>query len=921
MSDDGGLDKTHIRSTDPGTGEVRLPAPRIEKGANFGRYVILDAVASGGMGEVYAAWDPNLDRKVALKILRAEIHRDLGASQGRARLLREAQAMARLSHPNIVAVHDVDTSVDGEVFVAMEFLDGKPLREWLAETKRPWSQVLAAFIDAGKGLAAAHHAGLVHRDFKPMNVFVTKTGRVCVLDFGIARAVDGSADIAAQPARPSSSTSQPVELLTLAGSVMGTPGYMSPEQYRGEPVDARTDQFSFCVALYEGLYGLRPVVGNTLEELKRSAESGELPLPPEDTDAPDWLLPILRRGMAAKPTDRFESMDALLEALSSSPREHRRRRIRRLALVGAAACIVASLGIVKIARPEPCPRAESRWKDVWDRDRKAAVKAAFDATNRPFAAAAFAEVDRLLTAYESSWLNEHHEACVATRVRQEQSTELFDRRMVCLNRRIAEVQALSKLFLAADGDVVANAVQAVGSVPPVSACNVEAVLTSSVRAPEPSAAADVATLRAELVSVNALIESGRHSAAREALKGLEAQAKRTGYGPIIGEVSLQHARIDEVAGDLKSAIPRAHDAAVAAEEWNDAELLFRAWTLLARLEGFGFSRPEPGRLYGKYAAAALARTARTPALEADLESALGLVEREAANYDAAIAHELKAVELLTRAFGPQHPRVGLALQGLAWSQSWNGDQKTATANSRAALEILRASVGNSHPAVAKVLSELGSIEDEDGNFDEAVLHQEEGLRIREEVYGADHLELASGLNNISLTYMRVNRLDDAFYCAQRALAIYAATIGPSRRTANVMHTLGEILLARNELQPALKMFLDAQTMMSATTPSGGATDAYILTAAGETYLRLGQPKLALPLLENALKDRESGDDQLPFEVGRTRSALARALLATGDQGRAHQLAKLARESFKAAGRRAEPELLRLVAAFPELGER
>ncbi|MEM6994111.1 MAG: serine/threonine-protein kinase, partial [Myxococcota bacterium] len=230
----------------------------LELGRVFGRYVVLQHIGAGGAGTVYAAYDPELNRKVALKVLNDERPRS------RQRLMREAQAIAKVTHPNIVAVHDVGTH-QGRVYIAMEFVDGFTLRRWLAVKTRPWQDVLDKLNAAGEGLAAAHDAGLVHRDFKPDNVLVDRAGRVVVLDFGLARRASTAGD-----SRQSEEDQQidamlrtprhtPLDInITGAGALMGTPAYMAPEQHLRQRVDARTDQFSFCVVFWEALYGERP---------------------------------------------------------------------------------------------------------------------------------------------------------------------------------------------------------------------------------------------------------------------------------------------------------------------------------------------------------------------------------------------------------------------------------------------------------------------------------------------------------------------------------------------------------------------------------------------------------------------------------------------------------------------------------------
>src|SRR5450755_1589269 len=233
-------------------GQPGAPAPELA----VGRYRLLQLVGRGGMGEVYAAYDPELDRRVAIKILRADARPDHIEA---ARLAREAQAVAKLSHPNVVAIYDVGSSA-GRMFLAMELVEGETLAAWLAHHTRRTSEILSMFLMAGRGLCAAHRAGIVHRDFKPQNVMVARDGSARVMDFGLAAA--------GGPGH-----TQQIRL-TKAGAILGTPLYMSPEQMVGQTVDPRADQFSFCVSLWEALHGARPFEGSTVLELRGDVLAG-----------------------------------------------------------------------------------------------------------------------------------------------------------------------------------------------------------------------------------------------------------------------------------------------------------------------------------------------------------------------------------------------------------------------------------------------------------------------------------------------------------------------------------------------------------------------------------------------------------------------------------------------------------------------
>jgi serine/threonine protein kinase len=333
--------------------------PVLSIGDRVGRYLVLATLGAGGMGVVFTAYDPQLDRKVALKLLRANL--GVNAKEARTRLKREAQAIAQLNHPNVVGVYDVGTTDGGDVYIAMEFVEGDTLTSWLKKWPRTWREILDVFHQAGRGLMAAHSVGLLHRDFKPDNVLVGGDGRVRVTDFGLARSVflddstRGSLSTAVAQAKAHPDGSPLHVDLTATGTILGTPRYMPPEQLTGPTIDSRADQFSFCVALYEALYNTHPLKGSTSMAM---LESGEKAIsPPESKGVPSQISRAVMRGLEQERQRRFPTMSALMQELTPPPQRSPMKFIA-VAAVGALLVTGATAAVITSRRPEPIQRIE-----------------------------------------------------------------------------------------------------------------------------------------------------------------------------------------------------------------------------------------------------------------------------------------------------------------------------------------------------------------------------------------------------------------------------------------------------------------------------------------------------------------------------------------------------------------------------------
>ncbi|MCA9663698.1 MAG: serine/threonine protein kinase, partial [Myxococcales bacterium] len=444
-------DRTPPAATRPSSGawlEPRAGAPTLR----LGRYVVLEPLGEGGMGIVYAAYDPELDRKVAIKLIRSAHAGD----EARLRLLREAQAMAKLSHPNVVAVYDVGT-FEGQVFVAMELIHGETLGDWFKDHERSWREIVVKFIAAGRGLAAAHDAGLIHRDFKPDNVLLDDDGAVKVTDFGLARVdTQGVALDDERRRRIAVGDGGTLDLqLTRAGAIMGTPAFMAPEQHRGAAADARSDQFAFCVALYQALYGQLPFPATTLFELVDAVTEGRIAEPPPARRAkvPAWLHRALVRGLATDPERRWPSIHALLAELSRD----RQRARRWLAFGGVAAIVgVAAALVAGGDDPDLCTGGRTELAGIWDEASAREVDHALRATGLSYADATADKVAAALDTQTKAWVEAFTAACLA-RHRSELSDELYDLELACLYRRRDELAARVDVLREADAEVVERA--------------------------------------------------------------------------------------------------------------------------------------------------------------------------------------------------------------------------------------------------------------------------------------------------------------------------------------------------------------------------------------------------------------------------------------------------------------------------------
>ena len=879
----------------------RVPSGELERGTHIGRYVILERIGSGGMGVVYAAHDPELDRRVALKLLRPD-RTGAAAEQHRVRLQREAQAVARLSHPNVVAVYDAG-SLGKQVFVAMELVEGRTLRQWLGEGRRSWREIVEVFAAAGRGLAAAHAVGLAHRDFKPDNVLIGQDGRVRVVDFGLARPV-GDTDAGGEGEEEASSGSGGLldTPLTEWGVALGTPAYMAPEQLRGQAADARSDQFSFCVALWEALYGQKPFPGRGLREILAAENRGELREPPAGTGVPARLLPILRRGLAAAPEARHPGMEELLHDLEHDPGAARRKWMVLAAVVLMAVAVSAGLGYFQARRAELCGGSEERFAGIWDAPRKQAVQAAFLATGAPFAGDVWKTVQTTLDRYASDWTGMRRQACEATRLRGEQSENLLDRRMLCLDQHLQETAAMVRLFGQADLQVVTKAADSVGKLPPVTECADLEALTAEVPPPrDPKLRTRVEAVRARVAEARALKLAGKLKEALPKTQAAVEAARPLGYGPLTAEALYEHGFLQDQLGNLKEAEDTLFNALVTAQAAGHQEVAARSAAQLSWVIGFEQARPAEGDKWARQAQSIAEGARGGPGLRSELLSQLGAIRAQERRFKEAIDLSSRSLALAEQA-GRDNPRIPAILNNLGQYYDQMGQGQEALRYALRALEIRKKTLPPDHPDFSGNYNTLGNIYTNLGRHQEAAAAFERSIEIDRRKYGSRHWLVAGGLVGLASAHQYLGHLDLALRYDRQALEIFEENFGPEHfYDSMVLVNMGEVLMLQKKPAEALASYKRALAIQEKTLGADNPNLGFPLYGINRALVELGRAAEAIPVGERAvtLFEKEAGN---PLQLHTARFYLASALWeGGGDRGRAVRLVREGRAAFEKAG--------------------
>jgi eukaryotic-like serine/threonine-protein kinase len=792
-----------------------------------GRYQLVRTLGAGGMGVVWEAIDPELERKVAIKLVH-EPRRSRLAD----RLLREAQALAQLHHPNVVAVYDVGID-DGELYIVMQLVNGTTLDRALTARASTPREIVGLLLQAGRGLAAAHAANIVHRDFKPSNILVDDRGIVRVSDFGLARMTE-----AASASGEGAATSLDVSITH--GKLIGTPAYMAPEQVLRGPVTQATDQFSFCITLWESLIGERPFPANDLASMREAVMAGRYaPIP---SHLPRRVRAVLARGLAVDPARRFRSMNELLDRLE--PTRSGRWIAGGLAVAVASAASV--LAIATVRHIDPCGQIDaSLLAGTWDAPTSQRMHAAFLRSTNGNAEDAYQRTSAVLDRYANQWVAMRRQACEATEVRHEQSPTLLDLRIQCLDARAGELAAVGRVLAeTTESRGVERALDtALNKLSALDGCADRGALLSVVPLPaDPTRRAFARRLEAQVADADARGDVGQIAPALVSATRAVDEIRALDYPPLLGRALLVRASLETQGGDITKAAALLYEAAEAAARGKDDHMVARTW--LALVIAFNKQRKLDAALAVEpFMRTAIARIGTDARLAAEFDWAFGTTLRSQGKI-ADAERRLRAA--LGQLPSTEHVRRGDFLQSYALVLRALGKQ----AEARAALE--------------------------------------ESVAIFEQTFGPQSYRLATGLYNLSRQDMLEHRCADAKLAAERSLAIYARILGPDNPDLILDYaSMGDLAsyclkdpaLARRSYQKSLALI--------GTSPDDERQRTNILGTYGRGLLELGLATEAQPLLSQALARAEQGNDRVVLVL--QLRFLGEAWLILGQPGKARPL--------------------------------
>lgn len=871
------------------------------------RYVLTKQIGMGGMGVVYGAYDVILERKVALKVLRAIPGNALDSAAGRSRLAKEARTLARLTHPNVVRVYDAGW-MGGRFFIAMEMIEGLSLRAWLSEKTRHWKAIRDVFVQAGQGLVAIHAAGLVHRDFKPENVVVGNDGLVRVMDFGLVALVQTLDKTTAKEEGEGIGLSQ-------QNLLAGTPAYMAPEQAAGKTVDARADQFSFCVALHEAFFGKRPALNDS--------NANPVTLPSKH-NLPARITAILNKGLDSDPAKRFVSMRALLKELAEEPRA----RVRQWSLASAVLILllVAVLGLqyLETRQQERCVQDTSEIADIWNEQKSKLIQKTFASTNASYAGNAWHTVDQILSKYVAKWQKQRGKLCERTAsVFGSTLTTADAMRLYCLECRKSEVQALVSVFTKADVSVVEHAVQAVMSLAPVHQCvALNSPAMSHQWTSNPNTQKALEHLVQEKAAVLAMLHAGQGIDALPQAKVLVEHTKEVAYRPLLADAYFLLGRCFLAGGLYAKAEEAFFEAVDTSEQSGHEEMRFRSLLQLASIKGNVERRLDEAVLLARLAQAAKERMG--PNLDASLQAELSDVMAQLWYYQGrpktARGYAEDALTLLEASMGPDSPDVWWQKSLLAWISKDLGEFEQALGLVEQSLSARKRVLGELHPEVAKGLYNLAGVYLDQKESRLAISALLKAKQTSQNAMGPEHLlslrYSASLAHALFLDGQTTQALDEI----DQVLPKLEQVAGPENpRVAELMAIKGKVFLAQKRFRKAIEVLQKSLEIMGKNISKDHPWLAGLFIDSGKAYWHLGELNIAENVLKKAVKLLDFAEGGYMSEVSEARFLMARVIAAKTKEmcGEALENAKAAWCNLKPIADYRQEELLAMDAWFDQ----
>jgi tetratricopeptide (TPR) repeat protein len=855
-------------------------------GATIDRYRVEARLGAGGMGVVYAAYDPALDRRVALKVLPAIEQHQRAHLEGRLR--REAQALARLAHPNVVAVHDVGVA-EHSVFLAMQLVDGVTADGWLEREPRTAREILEVLVAVGRGLAAAHDAGIVHRDVKPSNVLIDGQRRVFIGDFGLAR---NAHEVDAEPAAVASLLEQD---LTHTGAVLGTPPYMAPEQHRSEPATPRSDQFAFCVMAWRALFGGHPFSAGAWDPAEAAAAmAGDaVREPARRRGVSSRLVRALRRGLRHDPAQRWPTMDALIAEIAP------RSRAAwwwggGVSLAGVAVAVAVTAQIAPSgAGPPPCEDGRAQLAGVWDAARAAQLRTVFGQIRPGWGDEVAARLVARLDGYAAAWRKARVEACEATRVRAEQSPTTLDLRIYCLDRRLGELDArVDALLDQPDLRIVGEAQPLIAAQAPVESCGDITALAAPPPPTNPVTRARFDALGRRLADLTAGLDLGRVRASIEPLRVLGRQAHDAGFDALEADALVRLAWSEVTTGERAAGRTDLDAALAAAARGKDDVALAKISLRLMFLTGvIEVSREADS--YQQMAETMIARLDHRDDLAARLTDYTAVRHALAGRTQQAIAEGERAVALWKQAKDPIE--AADTLQNLA-AMYHDADQfDKAEQRYREVIARYTKEIGERHPTVATAMWNLGALQRDLGNRESiATLHK--AREIFADTEGSATPDVAHVDLQLARSYDIFGDLVRAEHHARDAVAVLERVIGAdSSELADPLDTLATIVHQRGGIAEA--QALEDRALAIAEAAHDDKEIGSVLTGQADAYLAGGRPERALAAATRAVQVLDKAE--AGWWVGDARFVRAQALWATGARSEAHAEAARAQREIAA----------------------